>query len=173
MQTIYDITNDKILEAPRVLEAIVGIILCVLFLIFLVSERKNFTKKSNFVSLLSLLLLITTFQIISFTSEWMEYKNNYYLNEYLSGNVEIVEGCAVFCDVQNEGKVSFFVDDVRFDIISNGYNNRGYHLEDYNNSFGDNDYIKVYYKKKQEQTYHNYSDNVIVRIEKQTKINGD
>lgn len=170
MQILYDITNDKIFDAPRLLEAFVGVILCIFFLVLLISERKNFAKRFSFVLLLLFLSLITVFQTVGLTSEWFEYQNNYYLSEYLSGNTEVIEGTVNFSETPTENSLHFFVDGVYFDVISNGYNNRGYHSEDYNNSFKTNDFIKVYYIKKQNQTYHNYSDKVIVRIEKQMNI---
>lgn len=166
MQILYDITNDTIFDAPRLLEAFVGVIFCVLLIVLLTSERKYFVKKYSFVSSILVLLLITIFQIIGLTAEWSEYQNNYYLSEYLSGNVEAIEGTVILSENPTENSLSFFVDGMRFDVISNGYNNRGYHSEDYNNSFETNDFVKVYYVKKQDQTYHNYSDKVIVRIEK-------
>lgn len=169
MQILYDITNDNIFDAPRLLGAFAGVIFCVVFLVFLISERKNFAERSRFVFLFLFLSLITAFQTVGLTAEWFEYQNNYYLSEYLSGNTEVIEGTVKFAETPDENSLHFFVDGVYFDVISNGYNNRGYHSEDYNNSFKTNDFIKVYYIKKQNQTYHNYSDTVIVRIEKQVK----
>ena len=171
MQIIYDITGDKLLDSPRFMNALSGVVICALFLIFLILGRKDFDKKRTFFGYLFIFLIFSFFSVMELSAEWDEYKDNYYLAEYLSGNAETVEGVVKFSEDNTMGSFSFTVDDVDFEVISSDYNSRGYHLENYNNDFTDNDIIKVYFVKRYDESYfnsRNYSENVIARIEKAT-----
>lgn len=171
MQIIYDITSDRLLDSPRFMNALSGVVICVLFLIILILGRKDFDKKRTFASFLFIILSFSFFSVMELSAEWDEYKDNYYLAEYLSGNFETAEGAVKFSEENAMGSFSFTVDNVDFEVISSDYNSRGYHRENYNNDFVNNDIIKVYFVKKYDDSYinsRNYSDNVIVRIEKAT-----
>ena len=86
-----------------------------------------------------------------------------------TGEYEIIEGMVNDLYKQGDNVLNFSVDGVEFSTISNGYNNRGFHTEDYDDSFVTDDVIRVYYINKLENSYHNYSEKVIVKIEKFTQ----
>lgn len=115
------------------------------------------------------LSVITFFQVTGLIGEWSNFKNNDYLYLYESGEYEIIEGMVNDLYKQGDNVLNFSVDGVEFSTISNGYNNRGFHTEDYDDSFVTDDVIRVYYINKLENSYHNYSEKVIVKIEKFTQ----
>lgn len=166
---IYDILNDSILDAPRVIGAISGVVICVLFFSLLISTRKSFESKKGFLGALLILSAITLFQVTGLIGEWSNFNNNDYLSLYESGEYEIIEGMVSDFNKQGYNVLSFSVDGVEFSTISNGYNNRGFHTEDYDDSFVTDDVIRVYYINKLENSYHNYSEKIIVKIEKITQ----
>lgn len=163
---VYDILCDSIFDAPRLMDAISGVVMCALFLLLLFSTRKSFKNKKIFLGTLVFLSAITIFQSVGLIGEWSEYKNNDYLSVYKSGEYEVVEGKVSIFDKEEEDGLTFSVNGVEFNTISNGYNNRGFHTEDYDESFITDDIIRVYYINKLETSYHNYGDKTIVKIEK-------
>lgn len=166
---VYDILNDSILDAPRVVGAISGVVMCVLFFSLLISMRKSFESKKGFLGVLMFLSVITFFQVTGLIGEWSNFKNNDYLSLYETGEYEIIEGMVNDFYKQGDNVLNFSVDGVEFSTISNGYNNRGFHTEDYDDSFVTDDVIRVCYINKLENSYHNYSEKVIVKIEKFTQ----
>ena len=76
---VYDILNDSILDAPRIVGAISGVVMCVLFFSLLISLRKSFESKKEFLGVLMFLSVITFFQVTGLIGEWSNFKNNDYL----------------------------------------------------------------------------------------------
>lgn len=167
MQVVYEIANDSIFDAPRLINAIGGVVVCTLLLFVIIVHFKDFGSYKNALGIIFFILFISIFQFFGMISEWDDYKNNYYLALYLTEQCEIVEGEVNFYEL-HEGSLSFMVNNVNFDVISNGYNNRGFHREDYKGDFKKGDYLKIYFFNKIDniEPYRNYADKVIMKIEK-------
>ncbi|MCM1364349.1 MAG: hypothetical protein NC122_05855 [Faecalibacterium sp.] len=166
-EVLYDVMNDSIFTS-RIVSAISNIVPILLFVFLAVQLKSSDKHEKKFKIGASIILTIfMLFCVVNIGFECNDYFNNYFVNQYKNNNYKVANGYVSVDDVSN-AEIEFSVGKAKFICKSKNYNNRGYHIEDFNEKpFNDGDLLKIYYvSRNDESVLGGYEDAVIVKIEK-------